>query len=246
MLLKDNIDTADSMQTSAGSLALVDSGVERDSWVAARLRAAGAVLIGKTNLSEWANFRSRRSTSGWSGRGGLTLNPYALDRNPCGSSSGSAVAVSAGLVPLSIGTETNGSIVCPASINGIVGIKPTVGLVGRSGIVPIAHTQDTAGPMARTVEDAAAMLGPLTGNRFPGIRRRRTPSAELIQTTPCSWIPRLFKVRALDCFESTGDGTQIWTRYSTAPSMGCGQRAPNSWILKTCLISNRLAGPDSR
>ena len=163
VLLKDNIDTADSMQTSAGSLALVDSGVERDSWVAARLRAAGAVLIGKTNLSEWANFRSRRSTSGWSGRGGLTLNPYALDRNPCGSSSGSAVAVSAGLVPLSIGTETNGSIVCPASINGIVGIKPTVGLVGRSGIVPIAHTQDTAGPMARTVEDAAAMLGPLTG-----------------------------------------------------------------------------------
>ena len=163
VLLKDNIDTGDNMQTSAGSLALVDSGVERDSWVAARLRAAGAVLIGKTNLSEWANFRSRRSTSGWSGRGGLTLNPYALDRNPCGSSSGSAVAVSAGLVPLSIGTETNGSIVCPASINGIVGIKPTVGLVGRSGIVPLAHTQDTAGPMARTVEDAAAMLGPLTG-----------------------------------------------------------------------------------
>lgn len=163
VLLKDNIDTADRMQTSAGSLALVDSGVDRDSWVAARLRAAGALLIGKTNLSEWANFRSRRSTSGWSGRGGLTLNPYALDRNPCGSSSGSAVAVSAGLVPLSVGTETNGSIVCPASINGIVGIKPTVGLVGRSGIVPIAHTQDTAGPMARTVEDAAAMLGPLTG-----------------------------------------------------------------------------------
>ena len=163
VLLKDNIGTGDSMQTSAGSLALVDSGVEQDSWVAARLRAAGAVLIGKANLSEWANFRSRRSTSGWSGRGGLTLNPYALDRNPCGSSSGSAVAVSAGLVPLSIGTETNGSIVCPASINGIVGIKPTVGLVGRSGIVPLAHTQDTAGPMARTVEDAAAMLGPLAG-----------------------------------------------------------------------------------
>lgn len=163
VLLKDNIGTADRMQTSAGSLALVDSGVHRDSWVAARLRAAGAVLIGKANLSEWANFRSRRSTSGWSARGGLTLNPYALDRNPCGSSSGSAVAVSAGLVPLSIGTETNGSIVCPASINGIVGIKPTVGLVGRTGIVPIAHTQDTAGPMARTVEDAAALLGPLTG-----------------------------------------------------------------------------------
>ncbi len=164
VMLKDNIGTADAMQTTAGSLALLDSGVARDSGVAARLRAAGALLIAKTNLSEWANFRSRRSTSGWSARGGLTLNPYALDRNPCGSSSGSAVAVSAGLTPLAIGTETNGSIVCPASINGIVGVKPTVGLVGRSGIVPLAHTQDTAGPMARSVEDAAALLGPLTGS----------------------------------------------------------------------------------
>ena len=162
-MLKDNIDTADGMQTTAGSLALVDSGVSRDSAVAAKLRAAGLLLIAKTNLSEWANFRSRRSTSGWSGRGGLTLNPYFLDRNPCGSSSGSAVAVSAGLSPLAIGTETNGSIVCPASINGIVGIKPTVGLVSRAGIVPIAHTQDTAGPMARSVADAAELLGALTG-----------------------------------------------------------------------------------
>ena len=162
-MLKDNIGTADAMQTTAGSLALIDSGVPRDSWVAARLRSVGALLIAKTNLSEWANFRSSRSTSGWSGRGGLTLNPYFLDRNPCGSSSGSAVAVSAGIAPLAIGTETNGSIVCPASINGIVGVKPTVGLVSRAGIVPISHTQDTAGPMARTVADAAAMLGALVG-----------------------------------------------------------------------------------
>ncbi len=164
VMLKDNIDTADAMQTTAGSLALVDAGVREDSWVAARLRVAGALLIAKTNLSEWANFRSRNSTSGWSARGGLTLNPYALDRNPCGSSSGSGVAVSAKLTPLAIGTETNGSITCPSSINGIVGIKPTVGLVGRSGIVPIAHTQDTAGPMARSVADAAALLGALTGS----------------------------------------------------------------------------------
>lgn len=162
-MVKDNIGTADSMQTTAGSLALEGSGVPRDSWVAARLRAAGALLIAKTNLSEWANFRSSRSTSGWSGRGGLTLHPYFLNRNPCGSSSGSGVAVSAGIAPLAIGTETNGSIVCPSSINGIVGVKPTIGLVSRAGIVPIAHTQDTAGPMARTVADAAAMLGALTG-----------------------------------------------------------------------------------
>ena len=129
VMLKDNIDTADGMQTTAGSLALVDSGVPRDSGVAAKLRSAGAVLIAKTNLSEWANFRSKNSTSGWSARGGLTRNPYYLERNPCGSSSGSAVAVSAGLTPLAIGTETNGSIVCPSSVNGIVGIKPTVGLI---------------------------------------------------------------------------------------------------------------------
>ncbi|MDE0108912.1 MAG: amidase [Bryobacterales bacterium] len=163
VMLKDNIDTADDMQTTAGSLALVDSGVPRDSAVAAKLRSAGALLIAKTNLSEWANFRSRDSTSGWSARGGLTRNPYFLDRNACGSSSGSGVAVSAGLTPLAIGTETNGSIVCPSSVNGIVGIKPTVGLVGRSGIVPISHTQDTAGPMARTVADAAELLGALAG-----------------------------------------------------------------------------------
>lgn len=163
VLLKDNIDTADRMQTTAGSLALIDSGVARDAHVTKRLRDAGMVLLGKTNLSEWANFRSRSSISGWSGRGGFTLNPYVLDRNPCGSSSGSAVAVAAGLVPLAVGTETNGSIVCPSSVNGVVGIKPTVGLVGRSGIIPISHTQDTAGPMARCVADAAALLGSMAG-----------------------------------------------------------------------------------
>ena len=163
VMLKDNIDTADGMQTTAGSLALVDSGVPRDAGVAAKLRAAGALLIAKTNLSEWANFRSRVSTSGWSGRGGLTRNPYYLDRNPCGSSSGSGVAVSASLTPLAVGTETDGSIVCPSSVNGIVGIKPTVGLVSRAGIIPISHTQDTAGPMARTVSEAAELLGALTG-----------------------------------------------------------------------------------
>ncbi|HEY0078074.1 MAG TPA: amidase [Pyrinomonadaceae bacterium] len=163
VFVKDNIDTADRMQTTAGSLALVGSRPARDAFVAERLRAAGAVIIGKTNLSEWANFRSTRSTSGWSARGGQTRNPYALDRNPCGSSSGSAVVVSANFGALAVGTETDGSIVCPSSANAIVGIKPTLGLVSRSGIIPISHSQDTAGPMARTVADAALLLGALTG-----------------------------------------------------------------------------------
>lgn len=163
VLLKDNIDTADRMMTTAGSLALSGSIAARDSFVAERLRAAGAVILGKTNLSEWANFRSTRSSSGWSGRGGQTRNPYALDRNPCGSSSGSGAAVSANFSAVAIGTETDGSIVCPSSANSIVGIKPTLGLVSRAGIIPIAHSQDTAGPMARTVADAAALLGALTG-----------------------------------------------------------------------------------
>ena len=163
VMLKDNIDTQDRMQTSAGSLALTDSKVPQDAWVAQQLREAGAVILAKTNLSEWANFRSTRSSSGWSGRGGQTKNPYVLDRNPCGSSAGSGVAVSANLCVVAIGTETDGSIVCPSTTNGIVGIKPTVGLVGRSGIIPISHTQDTAGPMARTVTDAAITLGTLTG-----------------------------------------------------------------------------------
>ena len=163
ILIKDNIDTADRMMTTAGSLALLGSIAARDSVVAARLRSAGAVLLGKTNLSEWANFRSSHSTSGWSGRGGLTRNPYSLDRNACGSSSGSGAAVSANLCALAIGTETDGSIVCPASTNGVVGIKPTLGLIPATGIIPIAHSQDTAGPMARTVADAAILLGALTG-----------------------------------------------------------------------------------
>jgi len=163
VLIKDNIATADKMQTTAGSLALAGAKAPRDSAVAAKLRAAGAVILGKTNLSEWANFRGDHSTSGWSGRGGLTRNPYALDRNTSGSSSGSGAAVAANLCVVAVGTETDGSIVSPSSINGIVGIKPTVGLVGRSGIVPISHTQDTAGPMARTVADAAALLGALAG-----------------------------------------------------------------------------------
>lgn len=162
ILLKDNIDAVP-MVNSAGSLALKDFHPKNDAFLVRRLREAGAVILGKTNLSEWANFRSTRSTSGWSARGGQTRNPYALDRNPCGSSSGSAVAVSANLAVAAIGTETDGSIICPASVNGIVGLKPTVGLVSRDGIIPISHSQDTAGPMARSVADAAILLGALAG-----------------------------------------------------------------------------------
>ncbi|CAN5266885.1 amidase [soil metagenome] len=165
ILIKDNIDTADQMLTTAGSLALVDAPrPKNDAFVVERLRKAGAVILGKTNLSEWANFRGQRSISGWSGRGGQTNNPYFLDQNPCGSSSGSGVSVSANLAAAAIGTETNGSIICPALTNGVVGLKPTVGLVSRSGIIPITHTQDTAGPMTRTVADAAAMLGAMAGS----------------------------------------------------------------------------------
>lgn len=163
VLIKDNIDSADQMQTTAGSLALVGRPALRDAFIVQRLRDAGAVLLGKTNLSEWANFRSTRSTSGWSGRGGQTRHPFVLDRNPCGSSSGTGTAISANLAAIGIGTETDGSIICPSSICGLVGIKPTVGLWSRSGIIPISASQDTAGPMARTVADAAALLGALTG-----------------------------------------------------------------------------------
>lgn len=163
VLIKDNIDSADQMQTTAGSLALVGRPALRDAFIVQRLREAGAVLLGKTNLSEWANFRSTRSTSGWSGRGGQTRHPFVLDRNPCGSSSGTGTAISANLAVIGIGTETDGSIICPSSICGLVGIKPTVGLWSRSGIIPISSSQDTAGPMARTVADAAALLGALTG-----------------------------------------------------------------------------------
>ena len=163
ILIKDNIDTSDRMMTTAGSLALVGSRPLQDSSVAKKLRDAGAIILGKTNLSEWANFRSNHSSSGWSGRGGQTKNPYVLDRNPCGSSSGSGAATAANLCAAAIGTETDGSVVCPSSANSLVGIKPTVGLVSRAGIIPIAHSQDTAGPMTRTVADAAILLGALTG-----------------------------------------------------------------------------------
>jgi len=163
VLIKDNIDSADRMQTTAGSLALVGKPAPRDAFIVQRLREAGAVLLGKTNLSEWANFRSTRSTSGWSGRGGQTRHPFVIDRNPCGSSSGTGTAISANLAAVGIGTETDGSIICPSSICGLVGIKPTVGLWSRSGIIPISSSQDTAGPMARSVSDAAALLGALTG-----------------------------------------------------------------------------------
>ncbi len=163
VLIKDNIETADRMSTTAGSLALAGSIAARDAFVAGRLRAAGAVILGKTNLSEWANFRSTHSVSGWSGRGGLTHNPYALDRNPSGSSSGSGAAAAASFCAVAVGTETDGSVTAPSSVNGLVGIKPTVGLVSRSGIIPISHSQDTAGPLARTVRDAAILLGAMAG-----------------------------------------------------------------------------------
>jgi len=180
VLLKDNIDTADRMATSAGSLALATSIAPVDSTAAEKLRRSGAVILGKTNLSEWANFRSTHSSSGWSGRGGQTRNPYSLDRNPCGSSSGSGAAIAANLCSVAIGTETDGSIVCPANNCGLVGIKPTVGLVSRAGIIPIAASQDTAGPMTRTVADAAILLNALKGadDRDPATRVLRSRPAE--------------------------------------------------------------------
>jgi amidase len=168
VLLKDNIDTGDKMQTSAGSFALVGKSAKQDSTVAANLRAGGAVILGKTNLSEWANFRSFESISGWSGRGGQTNNPYGLDRNPCGSSAGSAAAASANFAAVSFGSETDGSIVCPGNANGVVAIKPTVGLTSRAGVVPISHTQDTIGPHGRTVADAATALGVIQSRTFDG------------------------------------------------------------------------------
>ena len=168
VLLKDNIDTGDKMQTSAGSFALVGTPAQRDSTVAANLRAGGAVILGKTNLSEWANFRSFESISGWSGRGGQTHNPYGIDRNPCGSSSGSGAAASANFAAVSFGSETDGSIVCPGNANGVVGLKPTVGLTSRAGVVPISHTQDTVGPHGRTVADAAAALSVIQSRSFDG------------------------------------------------------------------------------
>src|SRR5712672_1434485 len=178
VLLKDNIDTGDKMQTSAGSFALVGMPALRDSTVAANLRAGGAVILGKTNLSEWANFRSFESISGWSGRGGQTHNPYGIDRNPCGSSSGSAAAASANFAAVSFGSETDGSIVCPGNANGVAAIKPTVGLTSRAGVVPISHTQDTVGPHGRTVADAAAALSVIQSLGFDG-RDRATGGVPL-------------------------------------------------------------------
>ena len=177
VVLKDNIDTGDAMATTAGSIALAGHRASEDAFLTARLRDAGAVILAKANLSEWANFRGEKSTSGWSSLGGQTRNPYVLDRNPCGSSSGSAVAVSAGLAPLAVGTETDGSIVCPSGANGIVGIKPTVGTVSRRGIIPISNTMDTAGPMASTVTGAALLLQTLVGydERDSGARAFPTP-----------------------------------------------------------------------
>ncbi|MBC8087484.1 MAG: amidase [Phycisphaerae bacterium] len=163
VLIKDNIDSADKMMTTAGSLALVGTPAPKDAFIVERLRAGGAVILGKTNLSEWANFRSSRSTSGWSGRGGQTRNPYVIDRNPCGSSSGTASSIAANLAAVGVGTETDGSIICPSALCGLVGLKPTVGLVSRSGIIPISASQDTAGPMGRTVADVAALLSAMTG-----------------------------------------------------------------------------------
>src|SRR5438876_7283901 len=168
VLLKDNIGTGDKMRTSGGSFALVGTQALDDSTVAANLRAGGAVILGKTNLSEWANFRSFESISGWSGIGGQTNNPYGIDRNPCGSSSGSGAAASANFTAVSLGSETDGSIVCPGNANGVVGLKPTVGLTSRAGVVPISHTQDTVGPHARTVADAAATLGVIQSRTFDG------------------------------------------------------------------------------
>ena len=177
VLLKDNIDTADRMSTSAGSLALAEHRARRDAGVVQRLRAAGVVVLGKTNLSEWANFRSTRSSSGWSGRGGQTKNPHVLDRSPCGSSSGSGAAVAADFCMVAVGTETDGSVVCPSSLNGIVGLKPTVGLVSRSGIIPISASQDTAGPMARTVRDAALLLNGMVGRDTLDAATRNVPAS---------------------------------------------------------------------
>lgn len=178
VLVKDNIDTGDKMQTTAGSLALTGSTATDDAFIIQKLREAGAVLLGKTNLSEWANFRSTHSSSGWSGRGGQVRNPYITDRSPCGSSSGTGVAVSANLCAVGIGTETDGSIVCPSGINGIVGIKPTLGLWSRDGIIPISHSQDTAGPMARTVTDAAILLGLLSGTDAADPETSKAPASQ--------------------------------------------------------------------
>src|SRR5947209_5272772 len=210
-MVKDNIDTADRMQTTAGSLALLDARVEADAPVVARLRQAGAVLLGKTNLSEWANFRSTRSSSGWSGRGRQTRNPYVLDRSPGGSSSGSGVAVAANLCVAALGTETDGSIMSPSSANGIVGIKPTVGLTSREGVIPISHSQDSVGPHARTVADAAAVLSAIAERGLDyaqyldprALSRARIGVARTFHTGYSEHTDRVFE-RALEVLRQCG------------------------------------------
>ncbi len=236
ILIKDNIGTADGMETTAGSLALVGARPARDAYLVGRLRAAGALLLGKTNLSEWANFRSTRSSSGWSGRGGQVHNPHALDRNPCGSSSGSAVAPAADLCAAAVGTETDGSITCPAAMNGVVGLKPTVGLVSRTGVIPISHSQDTAGPMGRTVADVAILLGGLAGTdladpataesagraagrlheraRRPGARRRAARRrARLLRLAPGDRAPGRGAAR-----RAARRGRRPWSTRSSCPT----------------------------
>jgi amidase len=225
ILLKDNVDTGDRMQTSAGSLALTGAPAPADAAVAARLRRAGAVILGKTNLSEWANFRSSRSSSGWSARGGQCRNPYVLDRSPCGSSSGSAVAVAANLCAAGVGTETDGSIVCPASASGVVGIKPTVGLVSRAGVVPVSHNQDTVGPHGRTVADAAAVLGALAG-----------PDPADPVTAAASGRTHADYTRFL-----ADDGLR-GARIGVARTTGFGASAPTDAIVEEVILAIRDAG----
>lgn len=227
VLLKDSIDTGDELMTTAGSLALVGAAPNRDATVAARLRAAGAIILGKANMSEWANLRSSRSSSGWCARNGQSRNPHVLDRTPCGSSSGSAVAVAAGLVPFSIGTETDGSIVCPASANGIVGIKPTVGLVSRAGVVPISPTQDTVGPFARTVTDAALVLGALVGldPRDPATRASGGK----------------FPASYLSCLDPDGlKGARI----GVARNLGFGESSKTDQVIERAIAALRGAGAE--
>jgi amidase len=224
VMLKDNIDTHDRMHTTAGSLALLESTPRADATVAARLRGAGAVLLGKLNLSEWANFRSSASSSGWSGRGGQCLKPYALDRSPCGSSSGSAVAVSANLCAAALGTETDGSTLCPAGVNGVAAIKPTLGLTSRAGVIPVSHNQDTIGPFGRTVADAAAVLGALVGVD------PRDPATS-------AGVGRL-----------STDYTGTWTRRAcggraSAPSGRCSPASRTRLRWSTRRPSRRCAGP---
>jgi amidase len=209
VLIKDNIDTGDKMQTTAGSLALSGNIAQEDAPIVKKLRNAGAVLLGKTNLSEWANFRSEMSSSGWSGRGGQVRNPYCLDRSPCGSSSGTGAAISANLCAIGIGTETNGSVVCPSGVNGIVGIKPTLGLWNGKGIIPIAHSQDTAGPMCRSVEDAAVLLGALASGENSLLPDRTSQEASFIDYTRFLDLNGLSSIRLGIFREASGFHPQV-------------------------------------